>query len=159
VTLGVVSALAGQGFGSHLQRPEVTLGMALLFAALAASYLGFFQLDLPASLKTRLGRKRGGLLSVALVGGATGLLAAPCAGPIVVGILALISQTGSVALGLVLMVSFALGMGLVFFVLGMSTAILARIPRNGAWTERVEIGFAVALLVVAIHYVRVGLGL
>ncbi|MBM4395246.1 MAG: thioredoxin family protein [Deltaproteobacteria bacterium] len=154
--LGVVSALLGKGFGSWLQHPAVTIGMAALLAALAASYLGFFQLDLPQSLKARIGKKRGGLAGVALVGAGTGFLAAPCAGPVVVGILAVISGTGDVLLGTLLMAVFALGMGMLFFGLGLSTALLARLPRGGTWMEWVEVGFAVVLLVVAIHYGRMG---
>lgn len=155
--LGVVTALLGKGFGSWLQHPAVTLTMAALFAALAASYLKFFTLDLPASIKARLARRRGGLAGLAVFGGATGIVAAPCAGPVVVGILALVGSAGSVALGAGLMLAFALGLGLLFFVLGMSTALFARLPRGGAWMERVEIAFAVALLVVAIHYATLGL--
>ena len=89
--LGVASALLGKGFGSWIQHPAVTLAMAALFAALALSYLGFFALDLPEGVKARMGARRGGLLGLALVGGTTGLLAAPCAGPVVVGILAVVS--------------------------------------------------------------------
>jgi thiol:disulfide interchange protein len=157
--LGVASALLGKGFGSWLQLPVVTLGMAALFASMAASYLGFFRLDLPESLKSRMGRRRGGLLGIALVGGTTGLLAAPCAGPVVVGILALVSGTGDIALGLLLMLAFGLGMGVLFFALGVSTALVSRRPRSGAWMERVEVFFALTLAVVAIYYARLGLGL
>jgi len=158
-TLGVASGLLGKGFGSWLQHPAVTLGMAALFAAMAMSYLGFFRLDLPEGLKSRMGRRRGGLAGIAVVGGTTGLLAAPCAGPVVVGILALVGGTGDLGLGLLLMLAFGLGMGVLFFALGVSTALVSRRPRSGAWMERVEIVFAIALLVVAFYYGRLGLGL
>jgi len=157
VVLGVFTAMLGKGFGSWLQNRWVTLGMAALFLALAASYLGFFRLDLPQGLKSRIGGKRGGLLGVAVVGGATGLLAAPCAGPVVVGILAVIGTTGDLLLGTGLMLVFGLGMGLLFFLLGLSTAFVNRIPRGGSWMERVEIVFATALVVVAIYYGRLGI--
>ncbi len=158
--LGVAAAMLGMGFGSWLQHPAVTLTMAALFAVLAVSYLKFFTLDLPTSIKARLGRRRdgrGGLVELAMIGGATGIIAAPCAGPVVVGILALIGGTGDLVLGASLMLAFALGLGLLFFVLGVSTALFALRPRGGAWMERVEIGFAVALMVVAIHYASLGL--
>lgn len=158
-TLGVASALLGKGFGSWIQHPVVTLAMATLFAALALSYLGFFSLDLPEGLKARLGARRGGLLGLALVGGTTGLLAAPCAGPVVVGILAVVSATQSVGLGFALMLAFGMGLGLLFFVLGVSSALVARRPRSGPWMERIELGLATGLLVVALYYGRLGLGL
>jgi len=155
-TLGVLSAVLGKGFGSLIQHPAVSLGFAALLAALAASYLGFFRLDLPAGLKTRLGRRRGGVLGLALIGAGTGLLAAPCAGPVVVGILTIISATGDILTGTLLMASFAAGLGLLFFGIGLSTAFLSRLPRGGAWMTWVEVAFAVMLLVVAIHYGRLG---
>lgn len=155
--LGVVSALLGKGFGSWLQHPAVTVGMAVLFAALAFSYLGFFRLDLPAEWKARMSRQRGGLSGVALAGGVAGVVAAPCAGPVIVGILAIVSGTGNLPLGVVLMLTFGLGLGLLFFVLGLSTAALAHRARPGQWMERVEVAFALALLLVAFHYGRLGL--
>ena len=156
-SLGVLSAALGKGFGSWLQHPVVTLGMAALFAALAASFTGFFRIDLPAGLKARMGRSRGGLFGAALVGAATGFVAAPCAGPVVVGILAVISGTGDVVLGFLMMLTFALGMGVLFFGIGLSTVFLARLPRSGAWMERVEITFAIVFLVVAVYYGRLAL--
>lgn len=156
-SLGVLSAALGKGFGSWLQHPAVTLSMAALFTALAASFVGFFRIDLPAGLKARMGRSRGGLLGAALVGAATGFVAAPCAGPVVVGILAVISGTGDMVLGFFMMLFFALGMGVLFFGIGLSTAFLDRLPRSGTWMERVEIVFAIAFLVVAVYYTRLAL--
>lgn len=156
-SLGVLSGALGKGFGSWLQHPGVTLSMAVLFTALAASFVGFFRIDLPAGLKARMGRSRGGLLGAALVGAATGFVAAPCAGPVVVGILAVISGAGDVVLGFFMMLTFALGMGVLFFGIGLSTAFLDRLPRSGTWMERVEIVFAIAFLVMAVYYGRLAL--
>ncbi len=156
-TLGVVSAAFGRGFGSWMQHPAVTAGIAALFIALAASYAGFYSMDLPSGWKARIASRRGGLAGVAIVGAAAGLVAAPCAGPVVVGILAMVGTTGDLVLGFGLMLAFALGMGMLFFVLGLSTAALGRLPRQGAWMERVEAVFAVCFLVVAIYYGKLAL--
>lgn len=156
-TLGVASAALGRGFGSWMQHPVVTAGVAVLFLALAASYAGFYSMDLPSAWKARLGTRRGGLAGVALVGAAAGLVAAPCAGPVVVGVLAMVGTTGDLLLGFGLMFVFALGMGVLFFVLGLSTAALGRLPRQGAWMERVEIAFAVCFVVVATYYAKLAL--
>jgi len=152
--LGVLSASLGKGFGSWLQHPAVSLTMAALFIALAASFIGFYRIDIPAGLKARMGRSRGGVTGAALVGGATGFVAAPCAGPVVVGILAVISNTGDVVLGFTMMMSFSMGMGVLFFGIGLSTALLSRLPRSGTWMERVELVFALAFLVIAVYYGR-----
>src|SRR5579872_6961937 len=48
--LGVISALTGKGFGSALGNPWVVGAIAIVFAALAASLFGAFEITLPASL-------------------------------------------------------------------------------------------------------------
>lgn len=153
-TLGVVSAALGRGFGSWMQHPVVTAGVAVLFVALAASYAGFYTLDLPSSWKNRLHSRRRGVLGVALIGAASGLVATPCAGPVVVGILTVVGTTGDLLLGFILMLTFGLGMGVLFLVLGLSTVALEYLPRQGVWMERVEAVFAVCFLVVAVYYGR-----
>jgi thiol:disulfide interchange protein DsbD len=116
------------------------------------SYLKFFNLSLPSGLTSKLGRRGDGLLGLALFGGGIGIIAAPCAGPVVVGILAMISTAGNVALGAIFMVAFSLGLGSLFFALSLFTSMLDRLPRGGPFMERIEIGFAVALTTVAIYY-------
>ena len=97
-----------------------------------------------------------GTATVMLVTDAESSVGARIAGSEEIGV---VSGTGDLVLGLSLMLAFGLGMGVLFFVLGVSTALVSRRPRSGAWMERVEITFAVALLVVALYYARLGLGL
>lgn len=150
--LGVTAGATGSGFGAWMQHPLVTGGLAALFGALAASYVGFFRFDVPEVLKARASRSSKGLLKAFLVGAAAGAGAAPCAGPVVVGILAVVATSGDVALGLVLMLAFGFGMGLLFFAVGLSTEALRLLPKGGAWTARVELIFALLFLVVAIYF-------
>lgn len=157
VTLGIMTAALGKGFGSWLQSPFVTIGMGALFVAMAVSYLGFFSLDLPSSVKTFVGRGRRGLIGIVMIGMGTGLLAAPCAGPVVVGVLALIGSTGDIEVGMALMAAFASGMALFFFIIGLSSELLVRLRRTGAGTSKVEVVLAIALLVVAAYYLRLGI--
>lgn len=157
--LGIIAASMGIGFGSWLQHRIVTLGIAVLFMFLALSYLGFFTLDVPQFIKKRLTSKKGGFLGVFTIGCATGVVAAPCAGPVVVAILAMIGTTGNIILGSSLMFAFALGMGFLFFILGLSTNLLSRLPKGGPWMERIEIIFAIILMVVSVYYGRLSIGL
>lgn len=66
-----------------------------------------------------------------LVGGAFSLGWTPCVGPILAGILALAADSGSVVQGTVLLVFYAMGLGLPFLIagaaLGSSSALLRRI--------------------------------
>jgi thiol:disulfide interchange protein DsbD len=126
--------------------------VALVFAAMAASMFGAFEIALPASLQARLntvgGTGRAGAFAMGLVAGG---IAAPCTGPVLTSILLLIAKQGSVALGAGLMLSYALGMGLLFFLIG---AFSISLPKSGAWMETVKSVFGVALLAAAGIYLR-----
>jgi thiol:disulfide interchange protein DsbD len=150
--LGVGAALTGQAFGGVMNNPVVIGVVALVFAAMAASMFGAFELALPAGLQARLnavgGAGRAGAFGMGLV---AGVIAAPCTGPVLTSILLLIAKQGSVALGAGLMLSFALGMGLLFFLIG---AFSLSLPKSGAWMETVKSVFGAALLAAAAIYLK-----
>jgi thiol:disulfide interchange protein DsbD len=150
--LGVGAALTGQAFGGVMNNPIVIGVVALVFAAMAASMFGAFELALPAGLQARLngvgGAGRPGAFAMGLV---AGVIAAPCTGPVLTSILLLIAKQGSVALGAGLMLSYALGMGLLFFLIG---AFSLSLPKSGAWMETVKSVFGAALLAAALIYLK-----
>ncbi len=145
--LGVVAALTGKAFGSAMRSPWVVGGVALVFAATALSMFGAFELRLPASLQNRLARVGGaghaGSFAMGLV---AGIVAAPCTGPVLAAALTYVATRGSVAFGLGIMFVYALGMGLLFFVIG---AFSVSLPKSGPWMETVRGVFGVALLAAA----------
>ena len=150
--LGVGAALTGQAFGGVMNNPVIIGVVALVFAVMAASMFGAFELALPASLQARLntvgGSGRPGAFAMGLV---AGVIAAPCTGPVLTSILLLIAKQGSVALGAGLMLSYALGMGLLFFLIG---AFSLSLPKSGPWMETVKSLFGVALLAAAAIYLK-----
>jgi thiol:disulfide interchange protein DsbD len=150
--LGVAAAVTGQAFGSIMNEPLVIALVALVFAVMAASMFGAFELSLPASIQARLGSVggagRAGALAMGLV---AGVIAAPCTGPVLTSILLLVAKQGSVALGAGLMLSYALGMGLLFFLIG---AFSISLPKSGAWMDTVKSVFGVALLAAAAVYLK-----
>ncbi len=100
VPLGVFAGMSGKMFGSVLQNRWVIVAMATLFLALAASLFGAYEFGLPASLTNKLAEIGGiGYKGAFLLGLACGLIAAPCTGPVLTGILAWIASTKSAALG------------------------------------------------------------
>jgi thiol:disulfide interchange protein DsbD len=151
-SLGVGAALTGKAFGGVMANPWVIGVVALFFVAMAASMFGAFEVALPASLQARLntvgGTGRAGAFAMGLV---AGVIAAPCTGPVLASILLLVAKQGSVAMGAGLMLSYALGMGLLFFAIG---AFSVSLPKSGAWMETVKSVFGVALLAGAAIYLR-----
>ena len=154
VPLGMFFALSGKLMGSALSNPYVVSGIAVVFIALAASMFGAFELTLPAGLNNRLSTVGGiGFKGAFLIGLVMGLVAAPCTGPFLTGLVIWISTTKSVALGAACMFSFALGLGLIFFVAG---TFAVNLPKGGAWMMGIKWGSGVVLAYMALSYLRDG---
>jgi thiol:disulfide interchange protein DsbD len=152
VPLGVAAGLTGSIFGSVLQNRWVIVAMALLFLALAASLFGAFELALPAALTNRLAMLGGlGYRGAFLLGLACGLIASPCTGPVLTGILAWIAKTKSAGLGALAMGAFALGLGMPFFVVG---TFAVQLPKSGRWMVHVKSILGIVLVVVALYFLN-----
>ncbi|HVP66558.1 MAG TPA: cytochrome c biogenesis protein CcdA [Anaeromyxobacteraceae bacterium] len=145
--LGVGAALTGKAFGSVMQNPWVMGAVAVVFAAMAASMFGAFDLQLPAGLQARLSAVGGaGYVGAVAMGLVAGVIAAPCTGPVLAAALAFVATRGSVPFGVGVMFAYALGMGLPFFLLG---AFSVSLPKSGPWMDAVKSVFGVALLAAA----------
>jgi thiol:disulfide interchange protein DsbD len=150
VPLGVVAGLTGSMFGSVLQSRWVVIGMAALFLLLAASLFGAFELALPSALTNRLATLGGiGYKGAFLLGLACGLIASPCTGPVLTGILTWIAKTKSAPLGALAMGAFALGLGIPFFAVG---TFAVQLPKSGRWMVHVKSILGVALVVVSLYF-------
>jgi thiol:disulfide interchange protein DsbD len=150
--LGTVFALVGRAFGSFLANPWVIVPLALFFTAMAVSMFGAFELALPSGLQQRLthvgGRSAGGAFLMGLVGG---LIAAPCTGPPLAGILAFVATTRDAFSGFFLLATYAIGIGVPFWAIA---GFSMQLPRSGAWMESVKSVFGIALLVAALYYLK-----
>jgi thiol:disulfide interchange protein DsbD len=154
--LGVGFAAFGFLAGSALQSPVVTVGVALFCIVMAASMFGAFELALPSGLQTRLSQAGGGGFKGAFIMGlVAGIIAAPCTGPVLSFILTLIARDGHVAKGALLMVMYALGMGLPFLVLGTFSQAVARMPKSGKWMEIVKSVFGLLMIGAGLYYLRI----
>jgi thiol:disulfide interchange protein DsbD len=150
--LGTGFAMAGGQAGSLLSDPKVIVPLALLLVVLATSLFGAFELRLPYALQNRLntvgGKGYGGAFGMGLVGG---LVAAPCTGPFLAGMLLWVASTGSPLVGATLLFTYALGVGVLFFVLAVTSM---SIPKSGAWMDGIKSFGGLGLLAVAIHFLR-----
>jgi thiol:disulfide interchange protein DsbD len=151
-SLGVLAALTGKAFGSVMQNPWVIGAVALVLAAMAASMFGAFELQLPSGWQARLNRVGGaGLAGAFAMGLVSGVVAAPCTGPVLAAALTFVATKGSVAFGFAIMFTYALGLGLLFFLIG---AFSVSLPKSGAWMDAVKSVFGVALLAAALVFLK-----
>ena len=151
-TLGTVFALLGRAFGTFLANPFVVVPLALLFVAMAASMFGAFELALPMGLQQRLAQVGGrGFAGAFLMGLVGGLIAAPCTGPPLAGILAYVATTRDAPQGFLLLATYACGIGVPFWLIA---GFSMQLPKSGRWMEAVKSVFGIALLVAALYYLK-----
>lgn len=135
-----------------LANPWVIAPIAALFVVLSMPMFGVFELNLPAGLQARLNQVGGpGVLGSLSMGLVAGLVAAPCSGPVTALIAGIVSGTSNYALGVGLMTVYAIGIGTLFFVLATFSV---QLPRSGAWMEGVKTVFGIALLALALLYLK-----
>lgn len=153
--LGLAAASAGSVFGQHLGNPWVVGTLAVIFLLLALFMAGVFQLNVPASLQTSVSKVGGkGFAGAFAMGMVAGIIAAPCTGPALAGVLTWIGTTRDRLLGFFLLYTYAMGIGLLFLVLGTFSSLMKKIPRSGGWMELVKSIFAAVMVVMALYYVQ-----
>jgi thiol:disulfide interchange protein DsbD len=153
---GVAAGLLGTMLSSALQNVWVLSGFAAIFVLLALSMFGFYELQLPASMQSRLAatsnRLHGGhFASVFVMGVLSALIVGPCVAPPLAGALLYISQSGDGVLGGAALFAMALGMGVPLLAVGASAVTL--LPKAGPWMDTVKRFFGIVLLGVAIYLV------
>ena len=156
--LGVFAALSGGLFGAALQRAEVLVGVAAVMVALAASNFGLYQLRIPSLLAQRAGKAGSGVAGALAMGLTMGVVAAPCVGPVVAGLLLFVAARQDVLLGLALFFALAVGMGLPYLGLAVAAGAIKGLPRSGAWLAWVERLFGFVLLGMAVYFLGPLLG-
>lgn len=155
--VGVIAGLFGANLQATFQNPWILGLFAAVFVALAMSMFGFYDLQLPSSVQTKLteisNRQEGGtLLGAGIMGALSALIVGPCVAPPLMGALIFIGQTGDAVLGFFALLGLGLGMGAPLLVIGTSAGKL--LPRAGAWMDAVKAVFGVLLLAVAILLVE-----
>lgn len=150
---GVVVGLLGANVQAALQTPWVIAAFAAIFVLLALSMFGFYELQMPTWIQSRLsqasaGQKGGSLLGVAVMGFLSALIVGPCMAAPLAGALLYIGQTGDPLLGGLALFALSLGMGVPLLLVGVSAGRL--LPKAGRWMEGVKAAFGVLLLLMAV---------
>lgn len=151
--LGVFSALSGKLFGAWLQHPGVLIFFALLMLVMASSMFGAFELTVPQFVTRRSGGQAGlaGALTMGLL---IGIVAAPCVGPFVISLIALVSSLQSPMLGFLMFFVLALGLGLPYLFLGIFSSSATALPRSGMWMVQVKKAMGFILIAMAFYFLR-----
>lgn len=153
--LGMVAASTGSLFGSALSNVYVVTTIALVFVGMGLSMYGLFEIQAPAFIRNKMGagQAQSGFGGAFMTGLVAGIVASPCIGPVLVSILAYIAQTQNLALGFILLFTFALGMGVLFVVLGTFSQLFNKVPKAGAWMDGVKFIFGTTMVGMGLYYI------
>ncbi|MDD5462289.1 MAG: protein-disulfide reductase DsbD [Methylococcales bacterium] len=150
---GILAALFGSNLQATFQQPWIIGLFSAIFVLLSLSMFGFYNLELPNSIKTRLHNSSvrhqdGSLWGAAIMGSLSSLIVGPCVAAPLAGALIYIGQTGNAVLGGCALFAMGLGMGVPLLLLGASAGKL--LPKAGGWLNSTKAVFGVIMLAVAV---------
>ncbi len=154
-TAGAIVGFYGAEFNIQIwfQDPVILSIFAAIFVLLSLSMFGFYELQMPNAIQSRLtaisnSQQGGTLIGVGLMGFFSAIIVGPCITAPLVGALLFISQSQDWLLGGLALFALGLGMGVPLLLVGTSAGKL--LPRAGGWMDRVKAAFGVVMLGVAI---------
>ena len=151
--LGIIVGLIGARTQAFLQNPWIIGIFALIFILMALSLFGFFNLQLPESLRSRVAeisnhQKHGSWIGTAVMGCLSTLILSPCVTPPLAGAIIYIGDKGNALLGASALFFMGIGMGVPLLIIGASSAKL--LPKAGRWMNIIKALLGVLMLGMAI---------
>lgn len=148
---GILATYFGSSVQGFLQIPWVIILFSLIFVVLAFSMFGFYELQLPASLQSKISKKsesKNGLIGVFIMGFLSALIVGPCVAAPLAGALVYIAQSGNLLLGgsALFIMSFGMGMPLLLIGLGANKFL----PKPGYWMNEISKIFGFIMLFMAV---------
>jgi thiol:disulfide interchange protein DsbD len=157
--LGAIMAVVGEALGiqGSLQTPWILIPSALLFIGLAFSMFGFYEIQVPSALQSKLNEKSnqqkgGSLFGVGLMGVLSALIVGPCGGPVLLAVLAFAAQSQNPLAGFLYLWIFGTGMGLPLLIMGSGGGAL--LPKAGTWMDKVKATGGVIMIGLAISFLE-----
>jgi len=145
--LGVIAGASGSMMGSAFQSPVVVIVIAAIFIGMGLSMAGFFDIPVPSSISSKMqSGYKSEILGSIVVGSISGIIAAPCVGPVLISLLTWIGKTGNIWLGFWLTFTFSMGMGIIFLLVGTFSGLISALPKGGHWMNYIKYFFALVLL-------------
>ena len=164
ITYSIVGLLASFlggmfGVGDLAANPIVRAGIAIVFVVLALSMFGLWDMNLISSdQQTKLmkkGKESKGILGAVIIGMVSGVVAAPCVGPVLAVLLMHVAAAGDMLYGWLLFTTFAFGLGILFLVLGTFSGAINALPQAGAWMVNIKKFFGVVMIGAALFFVHI----
>ncbi|GAB4290104.1 MAG: protein-disulfide reductase DsbD [Ignavibacteriaceae bacterium] len=150
--VGVVTSLSGAVFGSLLQNPVVIIFIVFIFIALSLSMFGLYEFKMPDSLVSKAGGAKSGYYGAFFMGLTMGIVAAPCIGPFVLGLVTYVAAKGDPLFGFIVFFVLAIGLGFPYLFLAIFSGKIKKLPKAGEWMDAVKHIFGFILLGMALYF-------
>lgn len=150
--IGVVTSLTGAVFGALLQNPIVILSVVAILLILSLSMFGVYEFKLPDKLVNKAGGAKGGYFGAFFMGLTMGIVAAPCIGPFVLGLVTYVATKQDPFFGFLLFFVLAVGLGTPYLFLAIFSGKIKSLPRAGEWMDAVKHIFGFILVGMALYF-------
>ncbi len=150
--IGVATSLTGAVFGALLQNTFVILFIVGVLVALSLSMFGLYEFKLPDAIVAKASSTKTGLYGSFFMGLTMGIVAAPCIGPFVLGLVTVVATKGDPFFGFLMFFILALGLGFPYLFLAIFSGKIKSLPRAGLWMEAVKHIFGLILLGMAFYF-------
>ena len=150
--IGVITSLTGAVFGALLQSPIAIIIVALILIILSLSMFGVYEFKLPNNLVAKAGGAKGGYYGAFFMGLTLGIVAAPCIGTFVLGLVTYVAAKQDVFFGFIMFFVLALGLGTPYLFLAIFSGKIKNLPRAGEWMQAVEHIFGLILVGMAVYF-------
>lgn len=132
--------------------------LCLILVLFAISFLGAFEITLPAKWSNAVDSKAGttgGLLSIFLMAFTLSLVSFSCTGPIIGFLLVQVSSTGSIIAPALGMLGFSIALALPFTLFAMFPSWLKAMPKSGGWMNVIKVSLGFIELAFALKFLSV----
>lgn len=152
-SLGAFAALTGKLFGQIQTNPWAHLVVANICIIFGLAMLEVITIQSTwfARYSTTETKTKGGASAIFL-GGTSALIAAPCAAPVLGILLTYVGTKQNIPLGIVMLFSFAFGMGFLLILVGTFTGFITSLPRSGPWMVKIKKGFGIMMIMVGEYF-------
>ena len=151
---GWLAGASGQQLQAYTQNVWGIGVVVVILVLLALSMFGFYEIQMPSAIQSRLSTrsqnvKGGSLVGTFFLGTLSALIVGACVTPLLMLVLGIAIQSGDPVLGASMMFAMAWGMGVVLITVGVGAGHL--LPKAGGWMDTIKYVFGVLLIGVAIY--------
>jgi cytochrome c-type biogenesis protein len=154
-TLGVFASMAGRLIGTSARWWYLILGVLMVLMALQTWEV--FEIIPSSYLLSK--NKRRGYLGAMIAGVLGGIFSSPCSTPVLIALLAIVAGQGSILWGILLLLLYSIGHGILAVVAGTSVSFVQRLTKSekyGRVSQVLKIVMGTAILGIGLYMFYLG---